>query len=253
MLLDSSRGGHLCGCWWHASDIALRLVSTAFAHLTHTILIFLSSTHTSVLFAIIFVFVFTVYATSEKIGSFSAMHALLARAAADQPVAGNAQGSYLTMRSKNGLIFGVINVIGNFATVFQDQAVSRISACLEFPRCTLSMLKLCIVLATRYREPPCNLREGIFAGRTGMVRYPLHVLHHSWSCRRCSARGSGHARAFTRRCLCWSSCLCRRRRHPWEVRRRGVACGTLPGCYVRDVCRVDRGLCGVDLRCLQGV
>ena len=26
------------------------------------------------------------------------------------------------MRSKNGLIFGVINIIGNFATVFQDQA-----------------------------------------------------------------------------------------------------------------------------------
>ncbi|RDX54444.1 urea transporter [Lentinus brumalis] len=79
-------------------------------------------THTTVLFAIIFVFVFTVYATSEKIGSFSAMHALLAKASADQPVPGNAQGSYLTMRSKNGLIFGVINVIGNFATVFQDQA-----------------------------------------------------------------------------------------------------------------------------------
>ncbi len=71
-------------------------------------------------------FVFTVYATSEKIGSFSAMHALLAKASADQPVPGNAQGSYLTMRSKNGLIFGVINVIGNFATVFQDQAVSAL-------------------------------------------------------------------------------------------------------------------------------
>jgi len=28
----------------------------------------------------------------------------------------------MTMRSKNGLIFGVINVVGNFATVFQDQA-----------------------------------------------------------------------------------------------------------------------------------
>ena len=69
-------------------------------------------------------FIFTVYGTSEKIGSFSAMHALLAKAAAEQPVAGNAQGSYLTMRSKNGIIFGVINVIGNFATVFQDQAVS---------------------------------------------------------------------------------------------------------------------------------
>ena len=81
------------------------------------------STHTSVLFAIIFVFVFTVYATSPKIGSFSEMHALLSKASAEQPVAGNAGGSYLTIRSKNGLIFGVINVIGNFATVFQDQAV----------------------------------------------------------------------------------------------------------------------------------
>ena len=79
--------------------------------------------YTSVLFAIIFVFVFTVYATSPKIGSFSEMHALLSKASAEQPVAGNAGGSYLTIRSKNGLIFGVINVIGNFATVFQDQAV----------------------------------------------------------------------------------------------------------------------------------
>ncbi|KAI1798247.1 urea transporter [Ganoderma leucocontextum] len=79
-------------------------------------------THTSVLFAIIFVFIFTVYATSPKIGSFAAMHALLSKASAEQPVAGNAGGSYLTIRSKNGLIFGVINVIGNFATVFQDQA-----------------------------------------------------------------------------------------------------------------------------------
>lgn len=79
-------------------------------------------THTSVLFAIIFVFVYTVYATSSKIGSFHEMHNLLSAAAEEAPLAGNAHGSYLTMRSKNGLIFGVINVIGNFATVFQDQA-----------------------------------------------------------------------------------------------------------------------------------
>ncbi|KAF9787824.1 urea transporter [Thelephora terrestris] len=79
-------------------------------------------THTTVLFAIIFVFVFTVYATSNKIGSISKMHELLTAAAEQAPVPGNAHGSYITMRSKNGLIFGVINVIGNFATVFQDQA-----------------------------------------------------------------------------------------------------------------------------------
>jgi SSS family transporter len=79
-------------------------------------------THTTVLFAIILTFVFTVYATSPKIGSPARMHDLLAVAAANNPVPGNAHGSYMTMRSKNGLIFGVINVIGNFATVFQDQA-----------------------------------------------------------------------------------------------------------------------------------
>ncbi|KAN0125892.1 urea transporter [Russula decolorans] len=79
-------------------------------------------THTTVLFAIILTFVFTVYATSPKIGSPAKMHELLASAAAARPVSGNAHGSYMTMRSKNGLIFGVINVVGNFATVFQDQA-----------------------------------------------------------------------------------------------------------------------------------
>ncbi|KAI6129366.1 urea transporter [Pisolithus croceorrhizus] len=79
-------------------------------------------THTTVLFAIILTFVFTVYVTSRYIGSISKMHFLLSEASTVAPVAGNAGGSYLTLRSKNGLIFGVINLIGNFATVFQDQA-----------------------------------------------------------------------------------------------------------------------------------
>jgi Na+/proline symporter len=89
-----------------------------FMRLTHSF----NSTHTTVLFAIILTFVFTVYATSPKIGSPSKMHELLTAAAIKNPVSGNAQHSYITMRSKNGLIFGVINVVGNFATVFQDQA-----------------------------------------------------------------------------------------------------------------------------------
>lgn len=78
--------------------------------------------HTAVLFAIILTFVFTAYANSPIIGSFKRMYTLLQEASAASPVAGNAHGSYLTMRSKSGLIFGVINVIGNFATVFNDQA-----------------------------------------------------------------------------------------------------------------------------------
>jgi SSS family transporter len=37
-------------------------------------------------------------------------------------VKGNRRGSYLTMLSLDGLIFGVINIIGNFGTVFVDQS-----------------------------------------------------------------------------------------------------------------------------------
>ncbi|KAH9480101.1 Urea-proton symporter DUR3 [Psilocybe cubensis] len=79
-------------------------------------------THTTILFAITLTFIFTVYAVSDKIGSPTQMHDLLAAVSLQDPVPGNAHGSYLTMRSKNGLIFGVINLVGNFSTVFQDQA-----------------------------------------------------------------------------------------------------------------------------------
>ncbi|KAG9009360.1 hypothetical protein FRB94_012177 [Tulasnella sp. JGI-2019a] len=79
-------------------------------------------THTTVLFIIIMLFTFTVYGTSNKIGSPRAMHALLTKLVETAPVADNAGGSYLTMRSTGGIIFGVINLVGNFATVFLDQA-----------------------------------------------------------------------------------------------------------------------------------
>ncbi|KAG2004698.1 urea transporter, variant 2 [Coprinopsis cinerea AmutBmut pab1-1] len=79
-------------------------------------------THTAVLFAIILTFIFTVYATSEKIGSPAKMHELLTLSSLINPVEGNKEGSYITMRSENGLVFGIINIVGNFATVFQDQA-----------------------------------------------------------------------------------------------------------------------------------
>jgi len=38
------------------------------------------------------------------------------------PVAGNESGSYLTMLSSDGLMFGIINIVGNFGTVFVDQS-----------------------------------------------------------------------------------------------------------------------------------
>jgi len=38
------------------------------------------------------------------------------------PVPGNNAGSYLTMLSGDGLMFGIINIVGNFGTVFVDQS-----------------------------------------------------------------------------------------------------------------------------------
>jgi Na+/proline symporter len=38
------------------------------------------------------------------------------------PVSGNKDGSFLTMLSSDGLMFGLINIVGNFGTVFVDQS-----------------------------------------------------------------------------------------------------------------------------------
>lgn len=38
------------------------------------------------------------------------------------PVSGNYDGSYLTMLSAGGLMFGIINIVGNFGTVFVDNS-----------------------------------------------------------------------------------------------------------------------------------
>jgi Na+/proline symporter len=62
--------------------------------------------HTVVLYAILLTFAFTVYATSPTLGSPRRVWELLGEASIKNPVDGNAQGSYLTMRSKSGLIFG---------------------------------------------------------------------------------------------------------------------------------------------------
>ncbi|KAI3613397.1 hypothetical protein CBS9595_004230 [Malassezia furfur] len=79
--------------------------------------------HTVGLFVVILYFFFNVWTGNGKIGSLERMTELLTNAVdRGQGVDGNAGGSYLTMRSKGGLIFGVINICGNLATVFCDQS-----------------------------------------------------------------------------------------------------------------------------------
>lgn len=76
--------------------------------------------HTVVILVVIFLFAFSAYATNAELGSPSRVYDALVEAAKRHPVEGNAEGSYVTMRSKEGGIFWIINLIGNFGTVFLD-------------------------------------------------------------------------------------------------------------------------------------
>ncbi|VEU23762.1 DEKNAAC104822 [Brettanomyces naardenensis] len=76
--------------------------------------------HTIAIIVIIMAFAFTAYATSSKLGSPGKVWELVTAAGKVHPVPGNAEGSYLTMHSRSGGIFFVINIVGNFGTVFLD-------------------------------------------------------------------------------------------------------------------------------------
>jgi Na+/proline symporter len=64
--------------------------------------------HTTMLLIIIIIFALITYTTSELLGSPTAVFDLLVKAAADHPVPGNSGGSYLTMRSAEGVVFFII-------------------------------------------------------------------------------------------------------------------------------------------------
>jgi len=59
----------------------------------------------------IYSYIGTVASTFYKPGTYSC-----------GPIDGNEKGSYLTMLSSGGLIFGIINIVGNFGTVFVDNS-----------------------------------------------------------------------------------------------------------------------------------
>ena len=76
--------------------------------------------HTVVIIVIIMVFSFSAFATSDKLGSPAVVWEAVTKLAETQPREGNAGGSYLTLHSRSGGIFFVINIVGNFGTVFLD-------------------------------------------------------------------------------------------------------------------------------------
>lgn len=76
--------------------------------------------HTMILYVIIFLFAFTIFANNSFLGSPGRVWELLMEAGKKFPKEGNEDGSYLTIKSKSAGIFMVINLAGNFGTVFLD-------------------------------------------------------------------------------------------------------------------------------------
>ncbi|KAL8141732.1 hypothetical protein V2J09_014764 [Rumex salicifolius] len=101
--------------------------------------------HSVIVHVVLVIFVYLVYASSSKLGSPSLVYERLIEVASKSrvcmepmshtgqacgPVSGNHKGSYITMMSSGGLVFGIINIVGNFGTVFVDNGywVSAIAA-----------------------------------------------------------------------------------------------------------------------------
>jgi urea-proton symporter len=78
--------------------------------------------NTAFIFIVVLIFVSSIYFTNPHIGGISGMYDKLTAASSLKPVHGNSAGAYLTMASSGALIFGIINIVGNFGTVFVDQA-----------------------------------------------------------------------------------------------------------------------------------
>ena len=95
--------------------------------------------HVAFIYIVLCIFVFQVYRYSKDLGSAEEVWRRLTAVVAQAPqecidfgydplnqtcgrVPDNTGGSYLTMSSAGGLMFGIINLIGNFGTVFVDQS-----------------------------------------------------------------------------------------------------------------------------------
>ncbi|GMQ03936.1 hypothetical protein CsSME_00049540 [Camellia sinensis var. sinensis] len=92
---------------------------------------FLSSyIHSVIVHVVLVLFMYLVYTSSSKLGSPICQEPLTHNGQSCGPVSGNYKGSYLTMLSSGGLVFGIINIVGNFGTMFLDNGywVSAIAA-----------------------------------------------------------------------------------------------------------------------------
>ncbi|KAL6307358.1 Na+/solute symporter [Sparassis latifolia] len=90
---------------------------------------------------------FTSSGTSPATGSVGSLYDLLVQAGIDAPVEGNQDGSYLTMKSKQGLVFGAATILLGFAGVFCDQGEVTGSVYESMKKCLWNLSKLTVFQA----------------------------------------------------------------------------------------------------------
>ncbi|KAF7544245.1 hypothetical protein G7046_g9823 [Stylonectria norvegica] len=81
--------------------------------------------HTVIIYIIMLMALFVMYATSDLVGSPGAVWELLKSAAELHPVEGNADGQYLTMRSQQGGYVGLVFIGAGFAACVDSQLFQK--------------------------------------------------------------------------------------------------------------------------------
>lgn len=81
--------------------------------------------HTIMIYAMVLAGLFVVYTSSDILGSPDRVYDLLRSAAQSAPVAGNAGGEYLTMRSQSSVLLGVVFWAACFGTTIDMQLFQK--------------------------------------------------------------------------------------------------------------------------------
>ena len=143
--------------------------------------------HGAAVLIIVITFALTAYSTSDKLGSPGAVYDLLVEAATVHPVAGNHEGSYLTMNSSGGATFFVINIVGNFGTVFLGTCFNM---CNSFPNVDIGCIERCMshcvdlvcrqrILEQSYCGFSCTRTSGLYNWWHLVVRDSVAYCDHS--------------------------------------------------------------------------
>lgn len=145
--------------------------------------------HTLILFVVIFVFGFLMYATSPLVGSPGRFYELLVEASNNMPIAGNVGESYLGFRSTGGIQFAFDLWGAGFTCVFLDQVSS-----MEFWAHGMHLLGIWLtsrmldtgLLATSHRFQAGNYSKSLHTWRGSLVRNPI-CLRDGYGTRLCSS------------------------------------------------------------------